>query len=39
MNVSKTLYVSDLDGTLLDSNSQLSEGSVSMLNELIEKLK
>lgn len=37
MNVSKTLYVSDLDGTLLDSNSQLSEGSVSMLNELIEK--
>lgn len=31
----KTLYVSDLDGTLLDSNSQLSEETIAVLNELI----
>lgn len=31
----KTLYVSDLDGTLLDRNSQLSEESISILNTLI----
>lgn len=31
----KTLYVSDLDGTLLDRNSQLSEESISTLNRLI----
>lgn len=31
----KTLYVSDLDGTLLDRNSCLSEESISTLNYLI----
>ena len=31
----KTLYVSDLDGTLLNSNSRLSEYTVKTLNELI----
>lgn len=31
----KTLYVSDLDGTLLDRNSLLSDESVSILNHLI----
>lgn len=31
----KTLYVSDLDGTLLDKDSRLSEVTVSMLNDLI----
>lgn len=31
----KTLYVSDLDGTLLDSNSRLSEETIAVLNELI----
>lgn len=31
----KTLYVSDLDGTLLDNESKLSPATVRMLNELI----
>lgn len=31
-----TLFVSDLDGTLLNSDSRLSERSVSLLNEAIE---
>ena len=31
----KTLYVSDLDGTLLDDNSQLSAGTVATLNRII----
>lgn len=31
----KTLYVSDLDGTLLDRDSRLSDNTVSILNELI----
>lgn len=31
----KTLYVSDLDGTLLDRNSQLSDNCVMLLNKLI----
>ncbi len=33
--VSKTLFVSDLDGTLLDANSQLSPTTVALLNEAI----
>lgn len=33
----KTLYVSDLDGTLLGENSQLTGTSVSLLNEAIGK--
>ena len=33
-----TLYVSDLDGTLLDDNSQLSAGTVTTLNRIIEEL-
>ena len=33
----KTLYVSDLDGTLLDRNSQLSDESVVILNRVIEE--
>ena len=31
----RTLYVSDLDGTLLDDNSQLSAGTVATLNRII----
>lgn len=31
----KTLYVSDMDGTLLGADSRLSERTVAMLNELI----
>ena len=34
----KTLYVSDLDGTLLDDNSQLSSGTVTTLNRIIGEL-
>ena len=34
----KTLYVSDMDGTLLDDNSQLSPGTVATLNRVIEEL-
>ena len=34
----KTLYVSDLDGTLLDDNSQLSAGTVTTLNRIIGEL-
>ena len=37
-NMGKTLYVSDLDGTLLDDNSQLSAGTVAMLNRIIGEL-
>lgn len=32
----KTLYISDLDGTLLDSNACLSDYTISTLNKLIE---
>ena len=31
----KTLYVSDMDGTLLDDQSQLSAGTVELLNHII----
>lgn len=34
-NIKKTLYVSDLDGTLLNSNSKLSDTTVEHLNDLI----
>ena len=34
----KTLYVSDLDGTLLDGNSQLSRATVATLNRVIGEL-
>lgn len=34
----KTLYVSDLDGTLLDDNSQLSRGTIDTLNRVIGEL-
>ena len=33
----KTLYVSDLDGTLLGSNGELSQKSADIINSLIEK--
>ena len=33
----KTLYISDLDGTLLDSNERLSEYTAKALNELLSK--
>lgn len=33
----KTLYVSDMDGTLLNSQSKLSETTIKALNEVIEK--
>ena len=31
----KTLYVSDMDGTLLDDSSQLSPGTIALLNHII----
>lgn len=34
--ISKTLFVSDLDGTLLNANSKLSTTTVALLNEAIE---
>ena len=37
-NLGKTLYVSDLDGTLLDENSRLSTGTVDTLNRIIGEL-
>lgn len=37
-NNAKTLYVSDLDGTLLDDYSQLSSGTVATLNRIIGEL-
>lgn len=37
MDSRKTLYVSDMDGTLLNSDSRLSDSTVEKLNELIEK--
>ena len=33
----KTLYVSDLDGTLMRNNEQLSEYTVRTINELVEQ--
>ena len=36
--LSRTLYVSDLDGTLLNEDSVLSVGTVAMLNRIIEEL-
>lgn len=33
----KTLYISDLDGTLLNPNAEISDYSVQILNRLIEK--
>jgi Cof subfamily protein (haloacid dehalogenase superfamily) len=33
----KTLYISDLDGTLLHPNVELSEQSIKIINELIER--
>lgn len=33
----KTLYVTDLDGTLLSSEKQVSEYSIKVINELVEK--
>lgn len=35
--MSKTLYVTDLDGTLLGNDAKLSEYSMSILNDLIKK--
>ena len=37
-SIVKTLYVSDLDGTLLDDNSRLSAGTVVTLNRVIGEL-
>ncbi|MCH5158484.1 MAG: HAD hydrolase family protein [Clostridiales bacterium] len=33
----KTLYLSDLDGTLLNSNQRISEFSVKVINAVIER--
>ena len=33
----RTLYVTDLDGTLLDNNSRISERSVKILNGLVDR--
>ncbi len=38
MPKTKTLYVSDLDGTLLDDDSQLSQGTIATLNRVIGEL-
>lgn len=35
--IMKTLYVTDLDGTLLSSEKQVSEYSIKVINELVEK--
>jgi len=35
--LSKTLYVSDLDGTLLNNNAMLNEKTINILNDLIDK--
>ena len=37
-NQVSTLYVSDLDGTLLGNDSQLSSGSIATLNRIIGEL-
>lgn len=37
MNSRRTLYVSDMDGTLLNSDSRLSDTTIAKLNELIGK--
>lgn len=37
MSVQKTLYVSDLDGTLLHSDERISEKSCQIINALVEK--
>ncbi len=36
MEVRKTLYITDLDGTILDKNQRVPEKSISILNRLIE---
>lgn len=36
-NMMKTLYVSDLDGTLLNSDSALSKNTISIINKLVEE--
>lgn len=36
-HMEKTLYVSDLDGTLMRNNEKLSRYTVSVINELVEK--
>ena len=33
----KTLYISDLDGTLLDNNAEITEKSKKLLNEFLAK--
>ncbi|MBE6024581.1 MAG: HAD-IIB family hydrolase [Cellulosilyticum sp.] len=35
--MNKTIYISDLDGTLLNSQRQVSKSSVQLINELIEE--
>ena len=35
-DISKTLFITDLDGTLLNSNGIVSDQSASIINELIE---
>lgn len=35
--MNKTLYVSDLDGTLMKNDETLSPETVQMINELVEK--
>lgn len=37
MNITKTLYISDLDGTLLNNSAELSEYTINTLNDLIAK--
>ena len=36
-NMSKTLYVTDLDGTLLNRQDRINSTSISIINELVEK--
>ena len=35
--MSKTLYVSDLDGTLLNTQGRISPESIRIINDLVEK--
>lgn len=37
MDISKTLFITDLDGTLLNSNCEVSEQSAHIINDLIDR--
>ena len=39
MDISKTLFITDLDGTLLNSNCEVSEQSAHIINDLIDRYR